>query len=142
MAMDKKEEKSLISAMAYCSLRERPQADDGENIWIEALAKVKKADGTTSYVYVSKDKNGNNVIKKDFGSISIIRVIETYYPFNFLSDKYLPTFKGAKKEDRLRYLNKVYKDKDFSNLTLKELDKEILKVAINNQLAFERNEKL
>jgi hypothetical protein len=142
MAKDKNEEKSLISAMAFCSLRELPQEDDKENIWVEALAKVKKADTTTSYVYVRKDKNGENKIAKDFGSSSVIRKVICYYPFNFLKANYLPTFKTQKKEDRIRYLQKVYKDKDFSAMSLKELDKEVLKVAINNQLAFERNEKL
>ena len=142
MAKDKDEEKSLISAMAFCSLRELPQEDDKENIWVEALAKVKKADTTTSYVYVRKDKNGENKIAKDFGSSSVIRKVICYYPFNFLKANYVPTFKTQKKEDRIRYLQKVYKDKDFSAMSLKELDKEVLKVAINNQLAFERNEKL
>lgn len=142
MAKDKSEEKSLISAMAFCSLRELPQEDDKENIWVEALAKVQKSDTTISYVYVRKDKNGENKIAKDFGSSSIIRKVICYYPFNFLKASYLPTFKTQKKEDRIRFLQKVYKDKDFSKMSLKELDKEVLKVAINNQLAFERNEKL
>ena len=138
----KGEEKSLVSAIAYCSLRELPEKDNGEDIWVEALAKVKKADGTQNFVYVRKNKDGENVIAKDFGSISIIREIIEYYPFNYLKPKFIPTFKANKKEDRLYYLQKINKDKDFSKMTVKELDKEILKVAINNQLNHEKQQKL
>lgn len=131
---------SLISALSYFMLRELPEKDNGENVWIKALALVKKKDGSESYVYMVKDANNlENVIAKDFGSSSAIFEIVECYPFSFLKSSYVPTFKTQKKEDRIKYLSRYDKNKDYSEMTLKELDKEVLRVGIEKQLKEESN---
>lgn len=128
------ERESLVSALAYCSLRDLPEIDNGEEVWIYAVAKVEKADGSTSYALVEKDDNGEDRILKDFGAISAIRSVVSYHPYVFLKPAYLPKFKSEKKEERVEYLNKKLSDgRDFAKMSKKELDVIILNLAIKNQ---------
>lgn len=128
------ERESLVSALAYCSLRDLPEIDNGEEVWIYAVAKVEKSDGSTSYTLVEKDDNGANRFLKDFGSISSIRSVVSYHPYVFLKPAYLPKFKTEKKEERVEYLNKKLSDgRDFAKMSKKELDVIILNLAIKNQ---------
>lgn len=128
------ERESLVSALSFCSLRDIPPVDTGEDVWISAVAKVLKVDGSTSYALVEKDDKGGNRIIKDFGSVSAIRKVESYHPFSFLKAAYVPKFKTPKKEERIAYLNKYYGDKeDWNKFTTKELDAKILTLAIKNQ---------
>ena len=128
------ERESLVSALAYCSLRDLPEIDKGEEVWIYAVAKVEKSDGSSSYVLVEKDDNGENRFLKDFGSISSIRKIVSYHPYVFLKAAYLPKFKTEKKEERIEYLNRMLgSERNFTTMPKKELDTIILNLAIKNQ---------
>ena len=93
------ERESLVSALAHCSLRDLPKIDNGEDIWLYAIAKVEKSDGSTSYALVEKTENLDIRYLKDFGSIYPIRKVVSYHPFSFLKPTYLPKFKTEKKED-------------------------------------------
>lgn len=136
--MIKRTEESLIDALAYCSLRELPDVEDKENVWVSALAKILKSDGIEYYAYVEKDRNLENRILKDFGSVSrIVKVVE-YYPISYLKAHYMPTFKTNKKDERIAYLTRYKKDVDYSNYSLKELNQAILRDAINLQLSKEK----
>lgn len=134
MAKDIKNE-SLIKALSHFLLKDLPDVDTGENIWIKSLALVRKCDGSESYVYVVKDSETlQNRIAKDFGGVSRISEIIEFYPFSYLKSGYMPTFKGTKKEDRIKYLQLYNNKKDYSDMTLKELDKEVIRVGIAKQL--------
>jgi len=139
--MKNKSEESLLDALQYCSLRVLPEPDDKENVWIRAIAKIAKADGQMYYAYVEKDDKLQNKIIKDFGPISaLVRVVE-YYPFSYLNPAFMPKFKGNKKEERIAYLTRYNKDLDYSNYSVKELDKLIMLGAIKKQMEQEkRNE--
>lgn len=142
--MKNKSEESLIDALAYCNLRALPEPDDKENVWIRAIAKVAKADGQEYYAYVEKGDNLENRIIKDFGSISAMVSVIEYYPFSYLKPAFMPKFKGKSKEgkdERIAYLTRYNKDVDYSNLSVKELDRIILLGAIKKQMEQEkRNE--
>lgn len=139
MIKDSKTE-SLVAALSFFLLKELPDSDDGENIWIKALALAKKRDGSESYVYVVKDKDTlENRVAKDFGAISQIVEIIEYYPFSFLNAAYIPEFNGNKKDDRIKYLMAYDNSKDYSAMTLKELNKEVIRVGIVKQLNDEKN---
>jgi hypothetical protein len=139
--MKNRSEESLLDALQYCSLRKLPEVEDGENVWIRAIARVAKADGQMYYAYVEKDDNMQNKIVKDFGSISAIVRIVDYYPFSYLKPAFMPKFKGNKKEERIAYLTRYNKDLDYSNYSVKELDKLIMLGAIKKQMEQEkRNE--
>ena len=135
--MEKIKEKTLVDALAYCDLRELPKEWDKETVYIRALALVSKTDGSYNYVVVRKGDGGKDNIEKDFGNISAIRAIENVYPFRFLATNFMPTFKTKGKEERLSWLSKFGEQKDYSTMTLKELDKEVLSVAMQRALKME-----
>lgn len=130
----KKIENSLVEALNWASLRELPPKDNGEDVYILSLAKVLKIDGSKSYVAMSKDEKGNNRIVKDFGSLAKIVKIEEVYPYLLLNSNYVPQFKSNKKEERIAWLSTYDVNKDWSSMSLKELNKEILSIAMKNQI--------
>lgn len=126
---------SLIDALSWASLRELPEKDNGENIWIRALALVSKRDGSKAYVALVKGKNGEDRIIRDFGSVSMIVKIEEIYAFEYLDSSYLPTFDSKKKEDKIKWLSMQRPEVNYEEMSSKELNKAILHVAMQNQLA-------
>lgn len=126
---------SLINALSWASLRELPQKDGGENIWIKALALVSKRDGSKAYVALMKGKNGEDRLIKDFGTVSQVVKIEEVYAYSYLDSSYLPQFDSKKREDKIKWLSLQRPDVDYESMTAKELNKAILHVAMQNQLA-------
>jgi hypothetical protein len=132
---NKNKEKSLIECLKWCQVPALPDIDDKENIWIKAIALVKKGDGTESYVAMTKDKDLKNKMIKDFGTVSMIHEVVEVYPYSYLSAAYMPEFKTRKKEERINYLLAYDKKlEDLEELSLKELDKMVVNVAIKNQI--------
>lgn len=127
-------EKSLIDVLSYCDLRDLPEVDKKEYVWVRAVALVEKRDGTLNYAVAKANAIGDYSITKDFGSISSIVTVKQYFPYEFLDATFLPDFKGAKKEDRINWLVKNGVNKNFSSMTAKELDKECTNFAIKQQL--------
>ena len=128
---------SLISVLSYCGLTDLPEVENKKEIWIRAIAKILKSDGCEYYAYVEKDRNTlENKVVKDFGSISsIVKVIE-YYPYSYLSSHFLPQT-GNNKNAKIDYLVKLDKSKDYSKMSIKELNAEIIKTAIYMQIDYE-----
>jgi hypothetical protein len=123
-------------------LRVLPDKDDGESVWIQALAQVMKRDGSIGYVLVEKDgRTGEDKVIKDFGSISIIGKFLEYYPITYLLPEFVPEFDNNKKESRMHYLRKKLGDLDYSQYTLKELNKMVINCAIGAQLAAMKSNK-
>lgn len=137
--MISKTEKSLIEALSYCGLKSLPEKDDNENVWIFAIAKVMKADGSISYVLMKKGENLEDKIQKDFGNISVIRKVLEVYPYAYLKQTYMPRFKGQGKEERVKYLQKYDANTDWVSMTVKELDKKIMSLCIKKQVQLEYN---
>lgn len=125
---------SLISALSHCSLRELPPKDNGEGIWIRAIAKVVKSNGHDSYALFYREEMGQERMVKDFGGITSIWKVEEYYPFEFLLDSYLPKFKTNKKEEKVAFLSKYDKNTNYSSFNVKQLDEAIINIAIKTQL--------
>lgn len=134
---------SLIDALSYCALRDLPEKDNGEDFWLRAVALVRKADGSESYIYVEKSlADLTNRTIKDWGSISPIREIVEYYPFSFLKAQFMPKFKTQKKEERIKYLTTYdKKEGEWESKSLKELDLEVIKRAARRQLEQEKRGK-
>lgn len=127
-------EKSLIDVLSYCDLRDLPDEDKKEYVWVRAVALVEKRDGTQNYAVAKANAIGDYSITKDFGSISAIVNVKQYFPYEFLDATLLPDFKGAKKEERINWLVKNGVNKDFSSMSAKALDKECTNFAIKQQL--------
>lgn len=132
---------SLLECLKWCGVPSLPDEDDKENIWIKAIALVQKADGSESYVAIKKDEQLRDKIVKDFGSVSVIRVVKTIYPYSYLSGAYVPQFKTKKKEERISYLQKIHPKEDFSQMSVKELDKQVVISAMQYQIKKEEQQK-
>jgi hypothetical protein len=120
--------------LSWASLRELPEKDNGENVWIKALALVSKRDGSKAYVALVKGKDGEDRLIKDFGSVSQIVKYDEIRPYVYLDSSYLPTFEAKKREDKIKWLALRRPDVDFEAMNAKELNKAILHVAMQNQL--------
>lgn len=128
-------EKSLVDALSYCSLRELPPIWDKENIYIKALAEVFKNDGTYGYVLLRKGADCKDYVVKDFGSCAMITKTISVHPFVFLESKWMPKFKpNEKKEAKIKWLKSMGVEITDESLTIKEIDKKILGVAITNAI--------
>ena len=122
--------RSLVAALAYCDLKSLPKKDSKDYYWLKALGLVSKADGTKSYVLLRMDTDFTQRVIKDFGTISTIVSVDEVYPFYMLQEKWIPVFKTQKKEDRLEWLRRIGDKADYSELTLKALEKIILGHAV------------
>lgn len=124
----KKLEEMLIDALSWASLRSLPKEDTKELVWVKALAKVQKRDGSTSFVAMKKDKDGNPTIIKDFGTPSAIVEITSTHPYHFLETTRVPHFKTREKKERIDWLKNYAYDEDvnYESLTLKQLDKMVI----------------
>lgn len=133
--MGNKTRESLIKALSYCSLRELPALDSGEDVWIKALALVTKTDGSRYYVAIEKDpKTLNNRVKKDFGGTGAIVEYNEVYPYLYLSQEYMPKFHDKTKEARVKYLESIKPNVSWNQYSLKYLNDAILGIAIESQL--------
>lgn len=119
-----------MDALSYCDLRHLPQEDTKEFVWLKALALVSKSDGTKSYVLLVKDLRGEAKVVKDFGNISVIKTIETIYPFALLDERYMPTFTTKTKDERIEWLQRMGCSEDLSSANMKELNKRVLNTAM------------
>ena len=132
--MESIKEKSLISCLAALDLRDLPKEWDKENVWILAVGLISKIDGTFSYAALKKDENGDARVVKDFGNICAIRKIEKLYPYKYLDASFMPMFKTRSKDERISWLELMGEKDNFSEMSLKELDKKVLNVAIQQAL--------
>lgn len=133
--MNKRTRESLVKALSYCSLRELPPIDNGEDVWIKALALVEKTDGGDYFVDLQKDPTTLlNKIKKDFGHTGSIVKYKEVYPYLYLSSDFMPTFNDKTKESRVTYLERVMPTGNWKTMSLKDLNNAIIGVAISLQL--------
>lgn len=133
--MKSKTRASLINALSYCSLRELPDADSGEDVWIKALALVTKTNGCDYFVALEKDaKTLANHVKKDFGDTGAIVEYKEIYPYLYLSSEYMPKFQDKTKDARVKYLSGIEPNVNWSKYSLKELNDAIMGLAIQAQL--------
>lgn len=133
--MRSKTRASLIKALSYCSLREIPEVDSGEDVWIKALALVTKTDGCDYFIAIEKDPQTLvNRVKKDFGDTGAIVEYKCIYPYLYLSSEYMPKFLDKTKDARVKYLADINPSVNWAKMSLKELNDAILGSAIQAQL--------
>lgn len=131
-----KEKQSLLECLAWCSLKELPKEDDGKDIYIAAVIKVKKADTTVSYAAVKRDTDGTDKIIKDFGTCAVIREVLGKYPYKFLNAEYMPKLKDFSRKSMVNFLARTMQKTadDFDDITDKELYNIIVSKAMEKQL--------
>ena len=96
------EKETLTAVLQFTGCTELPPALKEGDIYVRAIAKVKKANNHETMCVIVNDGEGNPIIKKDFGSISMIKEIVEIYPLSVLESDSIPDFR--KKKDIVSFL--------------------------------------
>lgn len=96
------EKETLTEVLQFTGCTELPAALKEGDIYVRAIAKVKKANNHETMCVIVNDGTGNPIIKKDFGSISMIKEIVEIYPLSVLESDSIPYFR--KKKDIVNFL--------------------------------------
>ena len=96
------EKETLTAVLQFTGCTELPAALKEGDIYVRAIAKVKKANNHETMCVIVNDGEGNPIIKKDFGSISMIKEIVEIYPLSVLESDSIPDFR--KKKDIVSFL--------------------------------------
>ena len=96
------EKETLTAVLQFTGCTELPSALKEGDIYVRAIAKVKKANNHETMCVIVNDGEGNPIIKKDFGSISMIKEIVEIYPLSVLESDSIPYFR--KKKDIVNFL--------------------------------------
>lgn len=96
------EKETLTAVLQFTGCTELPAALKEGDIYVRAIAKVKKANNHETMCVIVNDGTGNPIIKKDFGSISMIKEIVEIYPLSVLESDSIPDFR--KKKDIVSFL--------------------------------------
>ena len=96
------ERETLTAVLQFTGCTELPAALKEGDIYVRAIAKVKKANNHETMCVIVNDGTGNPIIKKDFGSISMIKKIVEIYPLSVLESDSIPDFR--KKKDIVSFL--------------------------------------
>ena len=96
------EKETLTAVLQFTGCTELPSALKEGDIYVRAIAKVKKANNHETMCVIVNDGEGNPIIKKDFGSISMIKEIVEIYPLSVLESDSIPDFR--KKKDIVSFL--------------------------------------
>lgn len=140
------EKKSLNEVLAYTKCTELPKPLKKTDIFVRAIALVRKLNNRESYCIVVNDGTGKPTVKKTFGSISVIKEILEIYPLSTLAASVVPDFR--KKQDVMDFLlnngcNKsritslFAENSDDSKALIKEL---VYKICVSRQLQREQEE--
>ena len=90
------EKETLTAVLQFTGCTELPAALKEGDIYVRAIAKVKKANNHETMCVIVNDGEGNPIIKKDFGSISMIKEIVEIYPLSVLESDSIPDFRSKK----------------------------------------------
>ena len=96
------EKETLTAVLQFTGCTELPEALKEGDIYVRAIAKVKKAYNHEAMCVIVNDGTGKPIIKKDFGSISMIKEIVEIYPLSVLESDSIPDFR--KKKDIVSFL--------------------------------------
>ena len=90
------EKETLTAVLQFTGCTELPAVLKEGDIYVRAIAKVKKANNHETMCVIVNDGEGNPIIKKDFGSISMIKEIVEIYPLSVLESDSIPDFRSKK----------------------------------------------
>ena len=117
------EKETLTAVLQFTGCTELPAALKEGDIYVRAIAKVKKANNHETMCVIVNDGEGNPIIKKDFGSISMIKEIIEIYPLSVLESDSIPDFR--KKKDIVSFLVRLGEtESHVENLASSKEDKD------------------
>lgn len=92
MALSVKEE-TLQEALQHTGCRRLPPVLRENEVWIKAIALVRKITAVENYVLVENNGYNRPRITKDFGPCAYITGIKDIYPYELLDSKRTPTLR-------------------------------------------------
>ena len=117
------EKETLTAVLQFTGCTELPAALKEGDIYVRAIAKVKKANNHETMCVIVNDGEGNPIIKKDFGSISMIKEIVEIYPLSVLESDSIPDFR--KKKDIVSFLVRLGEtESDVEQLAASKADED------------------
>lgn len=96
------EKNSLYEVLSYTKCTELPKPLKKNDVFVRAIALVRKLNNHESYCIAVNDGTGKPVVKKTFGSISVIKEVKEIYPLSLLEASVVPDFR--KKQDVIDFL--------------------------------------
>ena len=136
--ISQREQNLIADALRMAHLTELPKKADKKTVWIEGVAKITLADGSTAYGIVKRNPDLTHRVCYVNGNIATIVEIEEVYPYVTLNKEYVKKFgKNEGEEARIKYLrslNLPCTSPDICEMTLDELNKEVVKAAMYQQM--------
>ncbi|MBO4785919.1 MAG: hypothetical protein J5510_02525 [Prevotella sp.] len=139
--MTSQREQQLINdALAKAFLTQLPEPADSKTVWIEGIAKIRLADGSTGYGIVKRNAEDFSVrVCYVNGNIASIREIEEVYPYITLQKDYIKKFSpNAGTKPRIEYLESLHipylEGIDLSAMDIEQLNREIVKAGVYRQM--------
>lgn len=131
-------EQNLISdALRMAHLTELPKKAEKKSVWIEGVAKITLSDGSTAYGIVKRNPDLTTRVCYVNGNTAAIAKVEEVYPYITLNSEYIHKFgKNEGEEARIKYLrslNLPCTSPDICEMTIEELNKEVVKAAVYMQ---------
>lgn len=135
--ISQREQQLISDALRVANLTELPKKADKKTVWIEGVAKITLADGSTAYGIVKRNPDLTHRVAYVNGNTAAIAKVEEVYPYVTLNSEYIKKFgKNDGEEARIKYLrslNLPCTHPDLSEMTLEELNKEVVKAAVYMQ---------
>lgn len=140
------EKNSLNEVLSYTKCTELPKPLKKTDIFVRAIALVRKLNNRESYCIVVNDGTGKPVVKKTFGSISVIKEVKEIYPLSLLEASVVPDFR--KKQDVIDFLVRCGENRDTIELMFESADADakakikglVYKYCVDHQLRREQQE--
>ena len=140
------EKNSLNEVLDYTKCTELPKPLKKTDVFVRAIALVRKLNNRESYCIVVNDGTGKPVVKKTFGSISVIKEIKEIYPLSVLEASIFPDFR--KKQDVIGFLVRCGEDRETIESMFESSDADaktkiktlVVKYCVDHQLKREKTE--
>lgn len=138
--MTQYEQNLLTDALHVAHLTQLPKEVKKEKeIWIEAIAKVRKADSSICYGILKRNFDLTSRVSYINGSISAIAEIEEIYPYITLDKNFIKKFgKNDTEKERIAYLQSLNLPYVFAGYfdgkSIEDLNKEVVKAAVYQQI--------
>ena len=136
--LSQREQNLIADALRMAHLTELPKKADKKTVWIEGVAKITLADGSVGYGIVKRNPDLTYRVCYVNGNTAAIAKVEEVYPYVTLQPEFIHKFgKNEGEEARIKYLrslNLPCTSPDICEMTIEELNKEVVKAAVYRQL--------